>query len=598
MRLTITRALNFQESMEETAKFSKYLFTAPNPLYTGTALLLVSVLTGFLFFYPDERSALFGLAIFGIPGLLAGLLTKLFVVASGGKIYFRRSFLLALLSMAFPVFFGILWRVLSLFTHVEMIYALIISPASIVFFRHFVIYAIATPSHPVTLPNAIIHTVLIAIPMTYLIPLNANQIVVLIASTALFLLASAIFMEIVSYPMQRFFGVKAGALVKPLLDHLTEKDVASASALEKFLDSFASKVNVYMGVIGIKSKGGVNSTLIVAPAVHPGPFSMIGGGNLPEKVRQGIKNWKNIMVPHGTATHDFNLTTTEECKKVSAFASELADKLRYSSTGSEFVRVSDRGFTVCAQMFGDTVLVVATSAPNPTDDIDYPTGLHAVRLAESIAGKAILVDAHNCLVKGSGAVRLGMERADVLLENVEKAVRAAIVRKGEIKAGYCQDRKFQIEEGIGPQGVQVLCVECNGKKNAYVLVDGNNMVPGLREKIIKGLEGIVDDAEVLTTDNHIVNATFGGFNPVGKKIDHAKIVTRTRELVKRCITNMEPVEVGGNVGILKGVRVFGHETAPRLTTVMNTTYSMIWPILGAMFLLPTFLSFLLMFLFI
>jgi hypothetical protein len=32
--------------------------------------------------------------------------------------------------------------------------------------------------------------------------------------------------------------------------------------------------------------------------------------------------------------------------------------------------------------------------------------------------------------------------------------------------------------------------------------------------------------------------------------------------------------------------------------VMNTTYSMIWAILGAMFLLPTFLSFLLMFLFI
>ncbi|MCX8173563.1 MAG: DUF2070 family protein [Thermoplasmata archaeon] len=593
MKISFGRALNFQESMEETAKFSKYLFTSPEPYITVPVIFLFSILLGYLFFYPDASALPYGLVIFFFPALITGFLTKILVEGMGGRMYLRRSFLLVLLSLLLPMLFGIIYRLLSLFAEVRMLYALYAGIASIGFFRHFVGYAIALPSHTRAAVISGLHVAITGIPLFLLNPQSPTHIVIFSISTALFMVASIVFLETVSYPMKRFFGVKAGALVKPLLDHLTDKTAASARELEEFLDSISSYANLYCGVIGIKTRK--SDVLIVVPAVHPGPFSMIGGGNLPAKLKKEIKDWKKLMVPHGSATHDFNLSTTEECKKVARFAEQFAGKIRFTDEGSEMVRVSRNNFSVCAQFFGDTVLIVATSAPHPTDDIDYPTGIHAVRIAQKHAAKVVFVDAHNCLVKGSGAVRLGMEKAEALLENVELAVKMAAQKKGKMRIGFAETTEFKLEEGIGPSGIQVLFVECNGRKNAYVLIDGNNMVPGLREKILAEISGLVDDAEVMTTDNHIVNATFGGFNPVGRKVEHRRVVKTIRELVERAAGNLVEAETGGNTGIMRNLRVFGHETAPRLTTVMNTSYTIIWPMLGAMFLLPSFLSILLMY---
>ncbi|MEM3397171.1 MAG: DUF2070 family protein [Thermoplasmata archaeon] len=593
MKISFGKALNFQESMEETAKFSKYLFTSPEPYITVPIIFILSVLLGTLFFYPDNNALLYGIVLFFLPALITGFLTKVLVEGFGGRMYLRRSFLLVLLSLLLPIFFGLIYRLLSLFAAVRMLFALYTGIASIGFFRHFVCYAIALPSHARAGFVSVLHVVLTAIPLFLLLPTTTTHIAIFAISVTLFVAASIVFLETVSYPMKRFFGVKAGALVKPLLDHLTDKTPESASELENFLNSISANVNVYAGVIGIKTAK--TDVLLVVPAVHPGPFSMIGGGDLPRKIRKEIKGWKHLMVPHGAATHDFNLSTTAECKKVAKFAENLAEKMRFSDEGSEFVRINQNDFSVCAQFFGDTVLVVATSAPYPTDDIDYPTGIHAARTAQKFAEKVVFVDAHNCLVKGSGAVRLGMEKAEALLENVELAVKTATQKKGKIRAGFAESKEFKLEEGIGPSGIQVLCVECNRKKNAYVLIDGNNMVPGLREKILARIAGIVDDAEVMTTDNHIVNATFGGFNPVGRKVEHERLVRVVQNLVEKAIKDLSAAEAGGNTGIIKKLRVFGHETAPRLTTVMNTSYTIIWPMLGAMFLLPSFLSILLMY---
>ncbi|MEM4161147.1 MAG: DUF2070 family protein, partial [Thermoplasmata archaeon] len=583
MKVTFGRALNFQESMEETAKFSRYLFTAPEPYITVPVIFILSLLLGVLFFYPETNMLLYAITIFFFPALLTGFLTKLFVELMGGRMYLRRSFLLVLLSLFLPLLFGTVARLLSLFVAVKMHYALYAGIASIGFLRHFVCYGIGVPSHLRAGILSGLHVGLSAVPLFLLFPRQPEHLLIFGISTLLFIIASILFLETVSYPMKRFFGVKGGALVKPLLDHLTERTPESASELEEFLNSISAEVNVYVGVVGIKTKAA--DVLVLVPAVHPGPFSMIGGGDLPRKAREEIKGWKHLMVPHGSATHDFNLSRSAECKKVARFGEKLAGEIKFSAEGSEFVRVCRKNFSVCAQFFGDTVLVVATSAPQPTDDIDYPTGMHAIRSAQKYAEKVVFADAHNCLVKGSGAVRLGMERAETLLENVESAVKSAAEKKGRLRAGFAETREFKLEEGIGPSGIQVLCVECRGKKNAYVLIDGNNMVPGLREKILEEIKGLVDDAEVMTTDNHIVNATFGGFNPVGMKVEHEKLVRAVDALVQKAIENLSEAEAGGNAGILRKLRVFGHETAPRLTTVMNTTYVIIWPIFFAMFLL-------------
>jgi putative membrane protein len=129
------------------------------------------------------------------------------------------------------------------------------------------------------------------------------------------------------------------------------------------------------------------------------------------------------------------------------------------------------------------------------------------------------------------------------------------------------------KDGLGPYGIQVLVIEVNGEKVAYLLYDGNNMDKGLREKLRNSVKDIVNESEVLTTDNHIVNATMGGYNPVGKNMSHDLIVEKTKSLVKNAIENLEEVEIGTSSGYVEEVHVFGHENTARLTSVINSLIS-------------------------
>jgi predicted neutral ceramidase superfamily lipid hydrolase len=97
------------------------------------------------------------------------------------------------------------------------------------------------------------------------------------------------------------------------------------------------------------------------------------------------------------------------------------------------------------------------------------------------------------------------------------------------------------------------------------------MVMGLREKILSSLSSFVEEAEVLTTDNHAVNATIGGFNPVGVRMNQDTLVKDVLTLVKSAISDMEGVEVGLISGSVNNINVFGHENVTRLSSVVNST---------------------------
>jgi putative membrane protein len=140
-----------------------------------------------------------------------------------------------------------------------------------------------------------------------------------------------------------------------------------------------------------------------------------------------------------------------------------------------------------------------------------------------------------------------------------------------VRVGYAEGPVGKAREGIGSQGLQVLAVETDAVRVAYFLFDGNNMIPGLRDEILLAARGIVDDAEVLTTDNHSVNARMGGYNPIGMYIDRERIVAAARDGVREAIADLRPVESLAASGTIHGLRVFGHENTARLTMSVNAT---------------------------
>jgi putative membrane protein len=397
-------------------------------------------------------------------------------------------------------------------------------------------------------------------------------------------------LSIITMPIIRNFGISMPLeLFKYTLAQFTEKETASTQQLERFLDKIGETVNIHVGVICFKkkrkeaAKDKINmlKSVVVVPALHPGPFGYVGGGNLPTKLMRELNHIaEHVLVAHGSATHDLNPTTGKECNKIAHEIKRMIADTKYSATCSKFIRVpGDEGCNICAQYFGDAVILVYTSAPYPTDDVEYSIGMNARLIAKTQARDAIFIDAHNCLDRKTGDVLFGSRKSFELLQLIEHACKragqASVMSIG-LRIGIAQSKKFKHEQGLGEQGIQVLVVETGGSQRvAYILYDGNNMVPNLREKILHSVKGLVDDAEVLTTDNHVVNLTIGGYNPVGMKIRSELLIATTRELVQLAIDDLEDVEVGINSKIISNIRVLGNQNTIRLTTTINAMLSIL-----------------------
>ena len=96
-----------------------------------------------------------------------------------------------------------------------------------------------------------------------------------------------------------------------------------------------------------------------------------------------------------------------------------------------------------------------------------------------------------------------------------------------------------------------------------------------RGRIREHIANLVDDFEVMTTDNHSVNAVAGGYNPVGYRADVEKLALVTRTTLERALLDLEPVEVGMKTGRIPGLRVLGHWNTIRLVSAVHTIVSLI-----------------------
>ena len=127
-------------------------------------------------------------------------------------------------------------------------------------------------------------------------------------------------------------------------------------------------------------------------------------------------------------------------------------------------------------------------------------------------------------------------------------------------------------DGIGPLGIRAAVTEANDQLTAYVLIDGNNMEPGLRERILKALGERVEDAEVMTTDTHIVNQVEAS-NQVGESIDQGDLIAVIEDLVDDATADLEPVEAGMATERAT-VTVFGNDRTETLASHANVMVSL------------------------
>jgi len=399
-----------------------------------------------------------------------------------------------------------------------------------------------------------------------------NDFVLLAVLCVVYGVATIAFVKVIDRPWQRSMGVSVLDFVRGFVGHIAE----GTRELESFFEQLGEDAVVPVTVMGVRGADGTEKARFVLPMIHPGPMGEIGGGNLPERVARTADGL--AFPPHATAGHDFNLVTEREVDTLIEAADRAHDRIEYDAGATPPVRVREGESKLLGQAFGGDALAVATHAPGCADDVDFSVGLSTAAEARTAGLRNVmLVDAHNCNngLEGTdlGHVVPGSRRSFDMIQGAERVgARLAELDGRQFRLGVAWDATpWDPIDGIGPLGVRVAVVEVGDQRTGYVLVDGNNMEPGLREEILAALDHL-DVGEVMTTDTHIVN-TVEATNQVGSGIPHDELIDLIRDLADDAVDDLEPVEAGMATRRAE-VTVFGNDRTETLASHANAMVSM------------------------
>ncbi|MEK6987907.1 MAG: DUF2070 family protein [Candidatus Thermoplasmatota archaeon] len=580
------------ESHAETTRMARRLFVAPPPRRMVLPILAFSIMEAYLLVYPalDWGRVLLGTAAIAVPAYASALLTKPVAAGLGGRMYFRRSFLLVFVGLillgAFEVVAVSAFSIVALVNNTSFFSRIdkfaVLGYGAILWVREVILSATSNSKHVRSLPAAALHPFLGLVGMAFFVPLSLLEFIVDLLVLAIFFLSAVAYAEIAKRPLLRSFGVDGLKLLRSTLDVYGDAEESGIAELEGFFDSISVSARVRVAGLAFRTARGIKA-LFVAPTVHPGPMGFVSGSDLPTKVAKQLEDLTpNVLVAHGPTTHDENPATSGEVRKVADAIRQLLAASAYGPRAGQARRASYGRATALAQAFGDLVVIVSSFAPNPTDDIDSATGHAAVQEAKLAGAKdAFFVDAHNCLEPGVGLTLFGSQGSHEIIQAARRATEAALqAPKDRIRLGH--GAKLGIgtrDQGFGARGIEALVVEVAGQRTAYVLFDGNNMVPGMRDAVVERTRALVQEAEAMTTDNHSVNLTMDGFNAVGAVLDKETILAGSESAVREAVANLEDAEVAAFTGDIPDFRIFGQQSASRLTTSINSTMAVLRPAL-------------------
>ena len=627
------------------AGLSRFVFRAPRWPRTLAFAVLLGGLTGIGVFdaeltmwstYPVllvGQDAGQGIVFLGAPTVVAALATTPVDRALGGSLTNDRSALLALccelLVVVVLVIAGVVAELFGL-SQRFVFDALVVALASIFAVRLLVVLAVSRLSLPVASLPAAVQTGVAAVLLfvysgtarllidggtpyqayvTWLVrsdhgppifeAVTFDHFLLLGALCLLYAVAVWGFLVGIDRPWRRSLDVSVLDFVRGFIGYAAE----GSRDLERFFERLGQEAVVPVSVLSFRvvedledaedavdpDRLGEEKARFVLPMIHPGPLGEIGGGDLPRRVALSTEGLG--FPPHATAGHDFNLVSETEVDGVLDAADRVLDRATFRREATAPVTADAGESTVLTQRFGDAALAVSTFAPGSADDVDFAVGQSArAEFRTDGVEDVLLVDGHNChtgLTGGDlGHVTPGSTRSYDLYDAAGDAGEAAAnAPGGRPELGVAWDpTDWTPEDGIGPLGVRVAVTRVAGAEAAYVLIDGNNMVPGLREDLLDAVRDAtgIDRAEVMTTDNHVVNRTEAD-NRVGSAVDCDALTDTVGSVAAAAQADLDPVAVGGGTEHTT-VTVFGNDRTETLATQANAAVSLGSALAAAMIL--------------
>ena len=574
-------------SMSSVAGLSKYITTLPKTKFSIIGMLLISTLTGSLYFLIDSTSygileeivygGIYFLMIIGIPSIMSGALNQQVIsIMDGINVKIKHSMFLSALSMTILCIILIIGGIISRILNLDIfLNSLLFGCVLIYGFNTLVFWATSKMRFTKAVAAALIQPVLILamyILVTFLVTDTSflGPIIIQITLKALiagliFVLAIYAFITIIASPFKKNLGIGVLDLLSLFIAHMNE----GSNSLEGLFENMSEAIDTVVTFVSFKTEKGIKA-LFISPSVHPGPLGDLGGSNMPTILANKFDHF--TMVAHGPSTHDFNPIAVSEIDKIETAVKKGLNKVEYKPSASEFVRYNSQTANIGVQFFNDGMVILSTFAPEGSDDIEFGVGLTMMAQSRSKCDvkDSIIVDCHNSFAPESGEVLPGNSEVFYLIDVIDKI--ETNQNKTSLKIGCWQTTMDTLDkqEGIGESGLKTMIIEVNNQRTAYVLFDSNNMEVGFRQEIMEAVKDLeIDEIEVMTTDTHTVNTISRGYNPVGI-IKRPEIIEYVKKSIKEAIKDLEEVEVGTGTEKIENLNTFGPKNSTELISTISS----------------------------
>jgi putative membrane protein len=573
-----------QDSDVRLGQLSRFIFTAPS---WKRSLFLIIIL-GLIIdgagvrawvILPFSALPFSGTLAFTLPALIALALTKPIIEYNGKTMTWNRS---ALLALACTVF-GVIITFIALASSVKLIPLFYAISLGFVFgLRLLVLVAIADYRIPRMLVPALTQSG--AGILAGMVLFSPSFGLLALVLHVVFGLGFAILIWMIERPLKRAFKIRGLAFINAFIAHMTD----GSKGMENFFREIGEEIFVPQ-VSFFFQRENKKPVIFTVPNLHPGPMGEIGGGNLPKVLHDNFDD--ETLVAHGCATHDFNLVSETEINKVIDAMQKSRKDICYSGVAGKSGRLTHGSVQVLYQRFGDSVLLVTSRSPLRTEDIDFSVGMAIMAEGHRWFPHVAVVDAHNCMTDLSSPVLIAtLTATEYQFASLEAMDRCRTTQLYPFRTGVSHvSLPFTRQQGFGDLGVQVLVVEIEKQRTAYVLIDGNNIAGGVREELLGNILKVVDHAEIMTTDSHVVN-TITGKNPVGMHVPVSGFLPFVLDAVQSAIDDLAPSQSAAGTAHCERIVVFGSNTISQLASTVNAMLVFVAPLSLAMLLLAFLLS--------
>jgi putative membrane protein len=375
-----------------------------------------------------------------------------------------------------------------------------------------------------------------------------------------------------------------------LVDWLDRKN----EMFETFLKEIGTECEIEVTLIRFNSKSSKKTKgIMVISNFHPGPFLNVGSSMLPYLIQNQFET-KNItvFVPHGISGHENNLVSQEENAKVISAIKDMLRDCEASDLASAFKTIEVGSAKVNAQIFGDCLILTLTQSPKDMEDIPINLGKEITSTAKNKFKHVGIIDSHNCI---TDARMFTEEELNDLRSAAYEAIESSSATEKKVEIGFAKNnfKNANPRQGVGPGGLRVLLFKNSDQQIAYIIIDSNNMVKGLREKILTYLASIgINGGEIMTTDTHVVNGLVRaklGYYPFGEMFNHDKVVNLIKNTINDAQEDLEEVTTCTSSQKVK-VTCLGSRSLENLTSFMYSIARLVVRYMGILLIVSNLIG--------